>query len=219
MRLSAVASKVLLALLALAGALRMGFGVLAWRAANALEQPAYTVLRSLPGGVELRQYAPYLIAEAEVAAPSMREGSARGFRTCAAYLFGKNSARGAAVKMAMTAPVRAVQTASAAAERVKVSFVVPSKYTPRTAPTPLDGDVRVRQLRPHALAVRAFSGPPPSERRVAAERAALVAALDAAGVPLAAGEEGEETLVYGYHDPFFTPGFLRRNEVAVRVQA
>ena len=28
----------------------------------------------------------------------------------------------------------------------------------------------------------------------------------------------DETLVYGYHDPFITPSFMRRNEVCVRVQ-
>jgi hypothetical protein len=28
----------------------------------------------------------------------------------------------------------------------------------------------------------------------------------------------DETLVYGYHDPFITPNFLRRNEVALVVE-
>ena len=41
----------------------MGVGVFAWRTANALERPAYTVLQKLGSGVELRRYEPYVIDE------------------------------------------------------------------------------------------------------------------------------------------------------------
>ena len=85
----------------------------------------------------------------------------------------------------------------------------------RTAPTPLSSDVRVKEVAPHTLAVRAFSGPPPSQKRVDKERQRIVDALAEEGFVC---EGGDETLVYGYHDPFVTPNFLRRNEVGVRVQ-
>ena len=77
----------------------------------------------------------------------------------------------------------------------------------------MDRSVRVRNVQPHLLAARTFSGPPPSERRVERERAKILAALAKHGLRPA----DKETLVYGYHDPFITPSFLRRNEVCVRV--
>lgn len=220
----ASARDALLAVVALLGALRLAAGVAAWRAANALEQPAYTTLKRLPGGVEIREYKPYTIAEAAVRARTMREGSAEGFRSCAGYIFGKNRARGlpgkGAVKMAMTSPVRMVQKSPPDSvkmamtspvrmhtdgELVKVSFVVPSKYTRQTAPTPEDKAVVLREVAPHKLAVRTFSGPPPSESRVTSERAKLVAALQKAGVALASGADGAETLVYGATLPALCP--------------
>ena len=52
-------------------------------------------------------------------------------------------------------------------------------------------------------------------KRVDKERQRIVDALAEEGFVC---EGGDETLVYGYHDPFVTPNFLRRNEVGVRVQ-
>ncbi len=118
--------------------LRLGAGLFAWRAANNLEKPTYTVVRRLPaaasssssvsgggrrrrGGsaiVEVRKYEPYLIAETTVNESSMRKAGASGFGKCAGYIFGKNESRrstkqqdekeGVGEKMAMTAPVRSV---------------------------------------------------------------------------------------------------------------
>ena len=63
--------------------------------------------------------------------------------------------------------------------------------------------------------MRTFSGKPPNERRVARETAILTRELEANGLKCAGGGE---PLVYGYHDPFITPSFLRRNEVCVYVE-
>ena len=77
----ALARNLILSLLALFGTLRMGVGLLAWRAAEALERPQYVVMRQLTDGVELRRYESYNVAETTIAAPTMREGSNAGFRT------------------------------------------------------------------------------------------------------------------------------------------
>lgn len=206
---------------------RFGIGIIAWRAANKLERPQYDVVRRLPGGIELRRYEPYLIAETVIPSGDMREASGKGFRNVAGYIFGKNKPK---AKMDMTAPVRMTasggeQMAMTAPVRsavgarkgqTKVSFVLGSKYSKRSAPMPLNSDVRVRDVEPHTLAVRAFSGKPPSQARVDKERQKILAALEAEGLK-AIGSGDEQTLVYGYHDPFITPAFLRRNEVCVRV--
>eukprot|EP00957_Ditylum_brightwellii_P099235 7558224-Ditylum_brightwellii.AAC.1 len=55
--------KTLIAILLAFTTLRYSFGIYAWRAAEKLEKPSYSVVKLLPGGVELRQYDPYLIAE------------------------------------------------------------------------------------------------------------------------------------------------------------
>ena len=218
--------RVLAVLLAVLGSARLGVGIFAWRAANVLERPDYTVIRKLPGGVELRRYAPYTIAETAVKTSSMREASSTGFRTVAGYIFGKNKP---SQKMKMTAPVRmstsdGVTMAMTAPVRIapsegttRISFVLEKRYSPQTAPAPLSRDVKVRKVQPHILAARTFSGPPPSEQRVEKEKQAILSAVKAAGLkPSASGDEG--TLVYGYHDPFITPSWLRRNEVCVRVE-
>lgn len=145
-------------------------------------------------------------------------------------------------KMAMTAPVRiegvgefenddeSSSNGNNKKRKVKptrVSFVIGSNYTLQNAPIPLESDkVKIRQVPAHTLAVKTFSGPPPTDERVRAERRKLLAALQDANIDLpptlSSSDDrnsnklkNEDTLVYGYHDPFITPNFLRRNEVAV----
>ena len=96
-------SKAVLVLAATLGTLRMALGLVAWRAANNLEQPQYTTLRTLPGNIELRQYDEYLVAEHTTPPVALRDSTRDGFRAVAGYIFGKNRQQ---TKMAMTAPVR-----------------------------------------------------------------------------------------------------------------
>uniref|UniRef100_A0A7S2UFQ2 Uncharacterized protein n=1 Tax=Attheya septentrionalis TaxID=420275 RepID=A0A7S2UFQ2_9STRA len=114
--------------------------------------------------------------------------------------------------MAMTAPVRV----NGGTGKTKVSFVIGSKYNLQSAPRPLDRNIRLRNVPSHHLAVRKFSGPPPSDDRVKLERKRIDSSLSDSGIrPVT----DKETLVYGYHDPVVTPNFLRRNEVAVMVDS
>mmetsp|Transcript_28608 Transcript_28608/g.62303 ORF Transcript_28608/g.62303 Transcript_28608/m.62303 type:complete len:261 (+) Transcript_28608:410-1192(+) len=220
--------------------LRYGAGIYAWKVANALEKPSYTILRRLSNGVELRRYEPYLIAETTVEKEGFRESTGDGFRSCAGYIFGNNkSGNGGdnnvsddgSEKMAMTAPVRVSGKATTSSEKMamaspvrvaggtgktKVSFVIGSKYSLKSVPRPLDRDVRLREVPGHVLAARTFNGPPPEDERVQMERNKIEDALVKADVKVSK-KDGGETLVYGYHDPIVTPNLLRRNEVAVMV--
>ncbi|CAB9514966.1 SOUL heme-binding protein [Seminavis robusta] len=229
----ALAARITVGIFAALGTLRFGTGIYFWRVTEALERPTYTVVEKLDNGVEIRQYEPYLIAETTVDGVGFKKPTSDGFRACAGYIFGKNKPQGASwfaskgaepepEKMAMTAPVRVSGGASSSSsesitmKKTKVSFVIGTKYSLKTVPTPLDNKVNIRQVPGHTLAVRTFSGPPPADARVEKERAKIETALAKAGrqVPGAS----EETLVYGYHDPFITPNFLRRNEVALVVE-
>ena len=134
----------------------------------------------------------------------------------------------------MTAPVRVVGEAPPTMKRkndpmrvsggqdtitmkkTKVSFVVGSKYSLKTAPRPLDDNVRVRTVPAHTLAVRIFSGKQPDDKRVQQERIRVEKALATAGRDVPGPDH--ETIVQGFHDPFITPNFLRRNEVALVIE-
>ena len=76
----------------------------------------------------------------------MRERTGAGFRQVASYLFGQNQPQralpsGGGEKMPMTAPVRSSEDGKS----TKISFVLPSKFSLRTAPRPLDKKVRLRR--------------------------------------------------------------------------
>jgi hypothetical protein len=140
-------------------------------------------------------------------------------------------------KMAMTAPVRVQGSNEGSASsrrssilnyfsnskgKTKVSFVIGKKYSKQTAPKPLDNNVKVRKVPAHTLAVRTFSGPPPTDDRVEEERQIIIDALskdlDMVMKVTTKSIKIGETFVYGYHDPFVTPNFLRRNEVALLIE-
>ena len=82
--------------------------------AMAIEEPKFALL-SKDGAIELRQYAPFLIAETVVEG-DMDEASNRGFRLIADFIFGNNQAAGesgSSAKIAMTAPVTVAPDAPA----------------------------------------------------------------------------------------------------------
>ena len=68
--------------------------------ANATEEPRYTVIQQHEG-IEVRSYAPYLVAEVVVPGPADAAGN-QGFRILAACIFGKNKGER---RIQMTAPV------------------------------------------------------------------------------------------------------------------
>ena len=123
--------------------LRFGVGIAAWRAANNLETPNYTIIKKLPlstrgRNVELRKYDPYLIAETIVHdATSIKKASGKGFGLCAKYIFGDNQRRDKNLmkgqssssssneKMAMTAPVRSVGDLTTGAGGEKMAMTSP----------------------------------------------------------------------------------------------
>lgn len=161
----------------------------------AIEEPEYEVL-SETGSVEIRRYAPYIVAEVTVGGDA---ADRRAFRLLAGYIFGKNDA---GQKMAMTAPVETRGDQHA--------FVMERKYSMETLPRPEDDRVQLRNKPARVVAVRRFSGRW-NERNFARHREALFDDLAALGVEVT----GEPELAR-YNSPF-TPWFLRRNEIIVPV--
>lgn len=182
-------------------------------ASHAVEEPAYEVLRSF-GTVELRQYAPYVVAEVVVQGADGDAGS-QAFPILAGYIFGKNKGEkkfamtapvtqtAAPVKMAMTAPVT---QADAPGGGKLVQFVLPQGVTLDTAPEPLDPRVQLRQVPAQRWAAIRYSGTW-SQANYNEHLALLRVALEKEGV----ATQGEPVLAR-YNAPF-TPWFLRRNEI------
>ena len=182
-------------------------------ASHAVEEPAYEVLRTF-GTVELRQYAPYVVAEVVVQGPDGDAGS-QAFPILAGYIFGKNKGEkkfamtapvtqtAAPVKMAMTAPVT---QADAPGGGKLVQFVLPQGVTLDTAPEPLDPRVQLRQVPAQQWAAIRYSGTW-SQANYDEHLVLLRVALEKEGVVT----QGEPVLAR-YNAPF-TPWFLRRNEI------
>lgn len=162
----------------------------------ACEQPRYEVTQRFPG-FELRDHAPFVVAESEVDASHAEAGN-KGFRRLAGYILGKN--RGAR-RIAMTAPVAEVATGDP--DHYLIQFMMPSDVTLDTLPEPLDERIHFRQVPARRVAAIRYSGTW-SERRYRSHLDELRSAL---------GREHLESVgepVWARYDPPFKPWFLRR---------
>jgi hypothetical protein len=169
--------------------------LLAGGTAVAIEEPEYEVLHT-SGDVEIRRYAPYIIAEATVRGDA---ADRRAFRLLAGYIFGNND-RGE--KMAMTAPVET--------RGDDYAFVMERKHSMDTLPKPQDQRIQLRTKPARIVAVRRFSGRW-TDTNFDRHRQALLDDLAELGIDVT----GEPELAR-YNGPL-TPWFLRRNEFIVPV--
>ncbi len=180
--------------------------------AMAIEEPVYEVVRKF-NDVEIRQYAPYVVAEILVDAPADKAGG-QAFPILAGYIFGNNNG---ATKLPMTAPViqtRALgpfEPATPSASRSAdyghvVQFILPKGVSPESSPVPKDERVHVRDVAPLRVAAIVYSGTW-STRNYEEHLTKLKAILAEKGISW----QGEA--VYARYNPPFTPWFLRRNEI------
>ena len=78
-------------------------GLLLWSSSlMAIEQPRYSVLKDYGGGIEIRQYDAYIIAETEIKAADAEQAGNLAFQRLGGYIFGGNRTK---QSIAMTAPV------------------------------------------------------------------------------------------------------------------
>ena len=201
-------------LLAIASALVLLAGGSARADAN--PAPAYSVVAQYPD-FELREYAPYIVAEVRISGPFSEAGN-QGFRILAGYIFGKNKGeRQLAMstpvtqeaepkKIAMTTPV----TQEPAGAEQLLQFRMPEGFTLATLPEPLDPRVSFREIAGGRFAAIRYSG-----RWTDANYAEHLAILQN-GVA-AAGLRTSGEPVFARYNPPLTPWFLRRNEIWLKV--
>lgn len=179
---------------------------------HAIEEPAYAVIEKLQD-VEIREYAPFTVAEVVVAGDHNAAGNA-AFPILAGYIFGKNKGErkfamtapvtqaAIPVKMEMTAPV----TQTAVQGGFLVQFVLPNGVTVANAPEPLDPRIALREEPARRIAVLQYSGFW-SDANFNKHLAQLQSTLRGANLKWTG-----EPVLSRYNAPF-TPWFMRRNEV------
>jgi hypothetical protein len=182
----------------------------------AIEEPVYQVLRKL-GTVEVREYAPYVVAEVLIDSEASIAGNA-AFPILAGYIFGKNKGQkkfamtapvtqsAQPLKLAMTAPV--MQRASDGGQVVQ--FVLPREITLDRAPEPLDARVNLRKVPARRVAVIRYSGRW-SDANYNQHLAELQLALRTAN------ESWSGEPVYARYNAPLVPWFMRRNEIWLNV--
>lgn len=182
-----------------------------------VEQPDYKVI-STDKNIEMRRYAPMIIAEVSVQG-KRDEAISDGFRLLADYIFGNNTVK---QEIAMTAPVsqqaneKITMTAPVQQQMLgdewKVSFVLPSQYSLETLPQPNNAEVKLIEIPEKEYLVLRYSG------RISNENVALheKELLDYAS---ANKIETLGTAKYAFYNPPWTLPFMRRNEVMIETKA
>jgi hypothetical protein len=191
----------------------------------ATEEPKFELLRK-EDNVEIRRYAPLIVAETEVEG-DMDSATSRGFRIIADYIFGNNERiamtipvvaepQGGAEKIAMTVPVSIEPQGDearpmAGAQRWRIHFVMPSQYTLATLPKPVNPQVKLREVPAKTFAALTYSGFN-SENAVQEKTDQLLEWLRAQGV-----ETLGKPQLARYNPPWTLP-FMRRNEILQEIQ-
>lgn len=164
------------------------------------ESAPYSVVRA-SGKFELRDYPALTVVETPMARGS--DGSDGSFNRLFRFISGGNETK---QKIAMTTPV----FMSGGDTNATMAFVMPAKMKRAEVPRPSDESVKVRELAAGRFAVLRYTGGR-NERNEAESLEQLRAWIKAEGLVEISPP------VYGYFDPPWTPAFLRRNEVMLRV--
>lgn len=168
------------------------------------DQVPYTVVKKIED-LEIRHYPEVIFAVVEDNVDDS------GFELLFQYISGENKTRR---KIPMTAPVitseKIPMTAPVISRKNYMAFALPSSYTKDTVPVPTNPAVTIDVQPEKIMAVLRFSGRT-SDIKDQKYLQELITTLKTHKIQ----RKGEPVLMR-YNSPF-TPGFLRRNEVAVEI--
>lgn len=175
------------------------------RTSPKLDTPKYVVYKKTKE-YEIRQYRSYLTAEISMPATA-KPGSGDGFNDLASYIFGENKW---GTKMEMTTPV---YTTAGQGGSGKMSFPVEERLGSEPESLPIPNDARIVRSKEETatIAVGTFGGWPLDFEVTDAERKLRGALL----LDELKAKEGYK--LARYNDPF-TPPFLRRNEILIKLE-
>ncbi len=164
----------------------------------AVESPEYIVVRA-EKPFEIRDYPALTVATTPMEGEEMNGGFGKLFR----FITGSNEG---SEKIAMTAPVLIDTTR----DKKTMSFIMPVKAVDKGVPKPSGESVTLGKVPAARFAVLRFDGGRTLENETAAIEK-LKARLDAEKLT------GKGTPTFAYYDPPWTPTFMRRNEVMIRI--
>jgi len=186
---------------------------------SSAEQAKYSVLKKADG-YEIRNYSAHIVAQTVVEGTSVNgDAFNNGFTIIAGYIFGGNVKKEsiamaapvvvqpASEKIAMTVPV----TASATGDSQIVSFVMPSRYTLETLPTPNDPRIKLVEVPEQKMAALRFSWYR-TDSRFEKMQKQLFSDLARDNITIIG------TPIYAGYNPPWTPPWMNRNEIMVQVQ-
>ena len=158
------------------------------------------------GEIEFRKYPSVVLATVD------NDGNDTGFNLLFAFITGNNHTQH---KISMTSPVitsrKIAMTAPVVSDAKSMSFVMPPQKSRDDIPDPLDSRVRITTLPAREVAVIRFRGYARQGEVESAEERLLE------GLKKAAIEPVGGPFLMRYNPPW-TPGVLRRNEVAVEIR-
>ena len=164
----------------------------------ATETPEYAVVKK-DGTIEIRDYPELMVATAP-----MKDDMDNSFMTLFRFITGANEEE---QKISMTAPVL-IQSEK---EKKTMSFIVPKETVEKGIPKPTGELVTISKIKAARFVTLRFSGKRSSETEVKAVETLQTwmkeQKMEAKGEP-----------VFAYYDPPWTPIFMRRNEVMVRIE-
>lgn len=170
----------------------------------ATETAPYKVVRK-DGGIELREYDTLHLAKVSMPTSDRRSKNMDGgFMKLFRFIDGQNERD---EKISMTTPV----IIERGEKESSMSFVMPQKSVAKGLPVP-KGEVKLDQIPAVKIVALRFSGVSNSTKE-AAQLAVLQAWAAKEGIMV------EGTPLFAFYDPPWTLGFMRRNEVLLRVKA
>lgn len=202
---------------------------------QSVEEPAHEVL-AVDSGIELRDYAPMIVAEVVIVGDQRRMATGRGFQRLAAYIFaqdrpGAGRTQSESKKIAMTSPVLQDQTQKIAMTSPvmqdsmvvegaadsgptqnnawRTRFVMPAEYTMATLPEP-PADITLTEMPARRVAAIMFNGYGTSD-----DLEMMEARLR--GWMEEKGHQASGPVEYAFYDGPWVRPQQRRNEVIIPV--
>jgi DNA gyrase inhibitor GyrI len=164
----------------------------------ATETPDYKVVRT-DGKFEIRDYPALTVATTAMEGKEMNRGFGKLYR----FITGSNEG---SEKIAMTSPILIDTTEN----KKTMSFIMPRKTVEEGVPRPSRETVTLGKMQAARFAVLRFRGGRTAENEKAAIEK-LTAWLNAEKLA------GKGAPTFAYYDPPWTPIFMRRNEVMIRI--
>ncbi|MDH4122754.1 MAG: heme-binding protein [Thermoplasmata archaeon] len=172
------------------------------------ESVRYEVIKKV-GNLEIREYPRIILATVQGLSDD------QAFGILFKYITGNNkpgknidmttpviSSEGEPVEIEMTAPVLS--------DKNSFSFIMPSKFTMKDIPEPLDNRINTQEIPGRRLAVLQFRGRT-GDKSVSKRIEELSGLIEKAGIRTMG-----DVFLMRYNSPF-APGFMRRNEVAIEI--